>query len=126
VLLVAAVVMWVLTGRLFDEAQRSDAELPTLGVLAMVQFLFVVGVGVVAVAQALRYSNRVVGPAYRIATSLRRLREGETKFQIELRKGDELNSIADELNALLESFSKADERTPDESDRSLVATGHRG
>ena len=46
------------------------------------------------------------GPAYRIAQSLRRIREGDTRFQVRLRDGDELQSILDELNPLIEELEQ--------------------
>ena len=117
VLLVAAVVMWVLTDSLFDEAQRNNVELPSLGLLAMTQFLFVIVTGAAAIIQALRYSHRVVGPAHRIAQSLRRIREGDTNFQVRLRDGDELQSILDELNPLIEKLEQ-ERPTPESQDES--------
>ena len=105
-LLVAAIALWVLTRNLFDEAEASNADLPSLGALAMTQFVFVALTGALAVWEAWRYSHRVIGPAHRIAASLRRLRGGDTDFRVELRKGDELQAIVDELNPLLEELAR--------------------
>jgi methyl-accepting chemotaxis protein len=102
VILVAAVAMWILSNRLLDEAQDSNAALPSLGLLTMSQFVFVVATGSVAVLEALRYSHRVVGPAMRITRSLRRIRDGGLDARITLRKGDELTEVADEVNALID------------------------
>jgi methyl-accepting chemotaxis protein len=106
VLLLAAIVMWILARNLFDEAEASNADLPSLGPLVMTQFVFVVLAGALAVWEAWRYSHRVVGPAHRLASSLRRLRGGDTSFRVELRRGDELQVIADELNALVEQLQR--------------------
>lgn len=111
VLLVAAATMWFLTNGLFDEAQRNNVELPSLGPLTMIQFLFVVLTGAVMMVQALRYSHRVIGPAHRIAQSLRRIRDGDTNFTLRLREGDELQSILDELNPLLEELQQGNAKT---------------
>src|SRR5262245_46697698 len=102
VILVAAVAMWILSNRLLDEAQSSNAALPSLGLLTMSQFVFVVATGTAAVLEALRYSHRVVGPAMRITRSLRRIRDGGLDARITLRKGDELTEVADEVNALID------------------------
>lgn len=101
VLIVAALVMWFLSARLFDEAQEVAGVLPSLGWLVMAQWVFVVSTGAVVVMQAFDYSYRVIGPAYRISKALRALRAGEAVPQVKLRKGDELTMIADALNLLL-------------------------
>jgi methyl-accepting chemotaxis protein len=101
ILLFAAIALWLLSDRLFDEAQASNAELPTLGTLVMAQFLLVVLAGATAIGAALRYSHRVVGPAQRLANAIRSVREGDTTVQVVLRQGDEMQAIARELNALV-------------------------
>jgi methyl-accepting chemotaxis protein len=106
VMLVAAIVMWFLVRNLFDEAEAGNADLPSLGPLVMTQFVFVVVAGAIAVWQAWRHSHRVVGPANRIASLLRRLRSGDTGFRVELRSGDELQEVADELNELIETLEQ--------------------
>jgi methyl-accepting chemotaxis protein len=106
VMLVAAIVMWFLSRNLFDEAEAGNADLPSLGPLVMTQFVFVVLAGAIAVWQAWRHSHRVVGPAHRIVSLLRRLRSGDTGFSIALRSGDELQEVADELNELIETLQK--------------------
>ena len=106
VMLVAAIVMWILARNLFDEAEAGNADLPSLGPLVMTQFVFVVIAGAIAVWQAWRHSHRVVGPAHRIASLLRRLRSGDTGFRVELRHGDELQEVADELNELIETLQQ--------------------
>jgi len=106
VMLVAAIVMWFLVRNLFDEAEAGNADLPSLGPLVMTQFVFVVVAGAIAVWQAWRHSHRVVGPAHRIASLLRRLRSGDTGFRVELRSGDELQEVADELNELIETLQQ--------------------
>jgi nitrogen fixation/metabolism regulation signal transduction histidine kinase len=68
--------------------------------LSLTQFVFVVVVGICIVVLAFEYSHRVVGPAHRISTSLRKVRAGELE-PIRLRKGDELQSLVDELNLLI-------------------------
>ena len=106
VMLVAAIAMWFFGNRLFEEAKDTNAELPSLGVLTMIQYLFVVTTGALAVIQAVRYSNRVVGPAVRIKRALQQIRAGDLDTPIKLRKGDALTDVADELNRLMEHLRR--------------------
>jgi len=106
IVLVAAISLWYLSNRLLDEAQRANADLPTLGILTMAQFVFVVATGVVATVEALRYSHRVVGPALRIRRTLMRMLAGDLGTRITLRKGDELVEVAAAVNDLMEELRK--------------------
>ena len=106
VILVAAIAMWIFGNRLFEEAKQSNADLPSLGAVTMIQYLFVVATGALAVIQALRYSNRVVGPAMRIKRTLLQIRAGDLETPIKLRKGDALTDVADELNRLMEHLRR--------------------
>ena len=106
VMLIAAIAMWFFGNRLFEEAKDSNAALPSLGVLTMIQYLFVVTTGALAVIQAVRYSNRVVGPAVRIKRSLQQIRAGDLDTPIKLREGDALTDVADELNRLMEHLRR--------------------
>jgi methyl-accepting chemotaxis protein len=106
VMLIAAIAMWFFGNRLFEEAKDSNADLPSLGVLTMIQYLFVVTTGALAVIQAVRYSNRVIGPAVRIKRSLQQIRAGDLETPIKLRKGDALTDVADELNRLMEHLRR--------------------
>jgi methyl-accepting chemotaxis protein len=94
--------MWYLSGRLFDEAQVIDAELPSLSLLNMTQFVFVVVTGVVVMLSAFQYSHRVIGPALRLTAALKRIRTGDLSVRVRLRRSDELSQIAEELNRLVE------------------------
>src|SRR5262245_623077 len=105
-MLIAAVAMWFFGNRLFEEAKDSNADLPSLGVLTMIQYLFVVTTGALAVIQAVRYSNRVVGPAVRIKRALQQIRAGDLDTPIKLRKGDALTDVADEMNRLMEHLRR--------------------
>ncbi|HEX6811574.1 MAG TPA: hypothetical protein VF384_08130 [Planctomycetota bacterium] len=106
VILIAAIAMWFFGDRLFAEARESNAELPSLSALTLIQYLFVVATGVLIVLEALRYSNRVVGPVMRITRVLRQIREGNLGETVTLRKGDVLTDVADQLNALIEHMRK--------------------
>ena len=100
VLVVASAALWFLTDSLFDEAQAAEVELPSLALLSMTMFVFVITAGIGIVLRAMDYSHRVVGPAYRITMSLRKVRAGDLE-PIRLRNGDELTTVVDELNLLI-------------------------
>lgn len=52
-------------------------------------------------------SHKVAGPIYRFETAIREILEsGDFSRRIALRKGDELHSLAELLNRLLERFSQ--------------------
>ncbi|MCB9890823.1 MAG: hypothetical protein H6832_02325 [Planctomycetes bacterium] len=97
----ATISVAVLTGRVLDEARTAEQSLPTLGPLFVSLFLFIVAAGATVVISALRYSNRIAGPMYRLCKSMREIRDGDVSFTVKLRKGDELTEIADELNAMI-------------------------
>lgn len=101
VLIGATVAVALLTGQVLDEARIAEQSLPTLGSLFISLFLFIVAAGATVVISALRYSNRIAGPMYRLCKSMKEVREGDLSFIVKLRKGDELTEIADELNAMI-------------------------
>jgi signal transduction histidine kinase len=52
-------------------------------------------------------SHKVAGPVYRFETAIREMLDsGDPARRIALRKGDELQSLADLLNRLIERFSQ--------------------
>jgi methyl-accepting chemotaxis protein len=81
----------------------------------MTQYLFVVATGALAVIQAVRYSNRVIGPAMRIKRTLLQIRAGDLGTPIKLRKGDALTDVADELNRLMEHLRRSTPAAPSAS-----------
>ncbi len=101
VLVAATIAVAILTGRVLDEARAAEQGLPTLAPLFVSLFLFIVAAGTTVVISALRYSNRIAGPMFRLCRSMREIREGDLSFTVKLRKGDELTEIADELNAMI-------------------------
>lgn len=98
---VAALIVAVFCRRLLGEAGYVDAELPSLVPLFLSVLGFVVACCIIVLHQALRFSNRIAGPAYRIVRSMAQLRRGEPIAPIKLRNGDFLVEIADEFNELL-------------------------
>ena len=51
-------------------------------------------------------SHRIAGPAYRISSSIKQLRQGDVGFNVRLRPDDYLTDVADELNLLLDSLNE--------------------
>lgn len=92
---------WYLRGVLGDAARGSADAGGDLGLwLAVVAFL--VTVAAVVVAQCLRMSERLAGPEHRLRAALQRIRTGDLGFRVTLRRGDPLQELASECNALLD------------------------
>lgn len=87
---------------LMQEAIALDSELPNM----MPLFWLVIGFELVAavflLVNSLKISHTVAGPAYRICKSLERIRNGDLAFTVQLRKGDHLTEVRDQLNLLLD------------------------
>lgn len=98
----SAVIVAVFCRRLLGEASLAEADLPSLVPLFLSVLGFVIVSGLVVLHQALRFSHRIAGPTYRINESIKRVRSGDVGFRINLRKGDYLGEIADEMNLLLD------------------------
>ncbi|MFQ5503554.1 MAG: HAMP domain-containing protein [Planctomycetota bacterium] len=94
----ATLAVAILAGRVLDEARSVDENIPTLGPLFIAMLLFILSSGGVVVLQAVRYSNRIAGPTYRLVKSLERVMEGDLNFRVKLREGDELTDLAEALN----------------------------
>jgi len=94
----ATLAVAVLAGKVLEEARSVDENLPTLGPLFIALLFFILSTGGVVILQAMRYSNKIAGPMYRLVKSLQRIREGDLEFTVKLREGDELTELADELN----------------------------
>jgi hypothetical protein len=61
----------------------------------------VVLVGILFVYDAIKMSHRLVGPLHRIRRTIREVTAGEEVGLVELRKGDMLQELKDEMNELL-------------------------
>ena len=105
-LALACVIVAVFCRRLLGEAMRADAQLPSLVPLFLSLLGFVIVSAIVVVLQALRFSHRIAGPAYRLLKSMERLRSGDLAFRVHLRKGDHLVELADELNRVLDYLNE--------------------
>lgn len=84
------------------EARALDEELPDLMPLIWLVMAFELVAAGLLVMHALRLSHTIAGPAYRIAKSLQRIRSGDFAFRVQLRKGDHLTELRDEMNLLLD------------------------
>jgi hypothetical protein len=101
-LAVSTLIVAVFCRRLLGEAMTQDVELPSLVPLFLAVLGFTLASGAVVVFQALRFSHRIAGPAYRLIKSMQRIRTGDVGFRVTLRRGDHLTEVATELNNLLD------------------------
>jgi len=61
----------------------------------------------VIVASSIVFSHRIAGPIYRFEQTLDKLIKGERTEYIQLRKGDELSTLATKLNELIGIVGKS-------------------
>jgi len=87
---------------LMDPAIATDTELPNLMPLFYLVIVFELLAAVFLVANSLKISHLIAGPAHRICKSLEQMRSGDISFEVKLRRGDHLHEIGDELNLLLD------------------------
>lgn len=85
-----------------DEARMFDSDMPDLMPLIWLVIAFEVFAAGILIYHSLRISHTVAGPAYRLKKSLERIRSGDISFTVNLRKGDHLTDVRDELNLLLD------------------------
>lgn len=74
-------------------------------VLHKINLILVVGLPIISVAilfWGLIVSHRIAGPVYRLEKDLERMEKGELGLRIKIRKKDELGSIAEGINRLLD------------------------
>ena len=100
-LAIATMVIAIFCRKLMGEAARSEVVLPSLVWLLASTLGFSIVSILIILNQALRFSNRVSGPAYRMCKSFEQIRSGDVSFRVKLRKGDHLTEVADSLNELL-------------------------
>jgi hypothetical protein len=97
-----AVFTGVYCSRLMDEAMATDTELPALMPLFYLVIAFELLAAVFLMVNSLKISHKVAGPAYRLGKCLERIRGGDLAFSVQLRRGDHLVELKDELNKLLD------------------------
>lgn len=85
-----------------QDARQLDPELPDLMPLIYAVLAVEVMAAGFLLVNSIRISHTVAGPAYRIQKSIERIRSGDLDFRVQLRKGDHLTEIRDELNLLLD------------------------
>ena len=105
-LFISALTVTVFSGRLAQEAADLGSELPSLGIFFVSVVAFVLVFGLLLIRQALLFSNKVVGPNYRICKTLEQYRNGNPDIRIQLRHGDFNTEIAAEINRLLDWHSQ--------------------
>lgn len=102
VLSVTTVVLCVFCTNLADEALMARVELPSLvPILVTVIGFLVVAVGYVML-NALKISNRIAGPMYRLRNTLEDVKAGDFTARATLRDSDFLKVFADDLNDFLD------------------------
>ena len=82
----AAMLVAVFCRRLQGEATAAEVELPSLMPLFVVSLGFTVFAALGMVYQALHFSHRIAGPAYRFIRSMEQIRGGDIGFRVKLRK----------------------------------------
>jgi hypothetical protein len=66
----------------------------------------VVAVGLLFIYDTVRYTHRVVGPLYRFRKTIQAITAGEEVPPLTLRKGDFLQEMKDDLNAMLQALER--------------------
>ncbi len=87
---------------LLAEAAAQEVELTSLVPLFLAVLGFTLAAGAVFVFQALRFSHRIAGPAYRLVQSMRRIQAGDISFRVSIRRGDHLTDVVAEFNRMLD------------------------
>lgn len=104
---VTTIIVAAFCHRLRIEAEQSDVELESLVPLFVSFAGFVLACGFAIVYQAVRISNRVVGPQLNIRRVIDRVIAGEHDMRVHLREGDFMFAAATDINRLLEHFAHA-------------------
>ena len=105
-LAMAMMIIAVFCRRLFGEAVRTEAALPSLIPLFLSTLGFALASIFIILNQALRFSHRVVGPGYRLQQAFKLVQAGDLKTRIKLRDGDHLTEVADSYNEFLSWLEK--------------------
>ena len=63
---------------------------------------------IIAVISAVLVSHKIAGPLVRIKRALAGMIAGDYDFSVKLRKGDQLQDVADQINTLAEKLKKKD------------------
>ncbi|MDP3791672.1 MAG: HAMP domain-containing protein [Candidatus Omnitrophota bacterium] len=66
--------------------------------------IVIVSLGLATIAVALITSHRIAGPLYRLEKDIKEISNGNLKIRFGLRKGDEMKSLANGLNVMVEAL----------------------
>ncbi len=99
--------------RSMSEAAEAEVVLPSLLPLIATIICLTAGFAITILYVALRFSQRIAGPTYRIVKALEAIQNGCTDERIQLRDGDFLEEIADELNRTLDNLVHRQSAAPE-------------
>jgi hypothetical protein len=88
------------------EVLAADVEVESVAPFLLAVTGCVLVAGVLLLYNALRISHRIAGPMHRICESLERVRNGDLAFRVQLRPGDHLREVCDELNRLIDALNE--------------------
>lgn len=96
----------VLTGMSGPDAAALRQHVATAKLLFGIVTAIMVAVWFIA---ALLRAHKIAGPVYNIARVLNRVKAGETDIRVRLRKGDDLQAVANGINDVLDSLHARDD-----------------
>jgi nitrogen fixation/metabolism regulation signal transduction histidine kinase len=94
---------WI-DGRLVDFTKSIGGPAATFGFVLTP--LAVVGLGLLFIYDAIKEAHRIVGPLYRIRKTMQSVTAGDEIRLIVLRKGDHLQELKDDVNAMLRALEE--------------------
>jgi nitrogen fixation/metabolism regulation signal transduction histidine kinase len=115
----------IVEGREVERRYVESTAVRTTSTLALVMpFLIVNNALVLALLLILgsRFSQRIAGPLYRIRREISRVLEGRLNMRIRLRRRDELQDVASDINSLFEELDRLRRRVSQEDDSVEVQT----
>lgn len=115
----AAMMLWVASAT-FAELRDLGGDAPPMIGLVAATAAFALGISGMLIWIALQQSHRIAGPTRRLEASIQRIRSGDLDFRVTLRDGDELTSLARELNELIDVLQEK-ERVDVEDDAAETA-----
>lgn len=101
-LAMATMIIAIFCRKLLGEATQTEAELPSLVPLFLSVLGFALASCLIILHQAVRFSHRIAGPAYRLMRGFDQVKSGDLDCQIRLRKGDHLTDVADKFNEMVD------------------------
>jgi methyl-accepting chemotaxis protein len=102
VVMFAGLLTIVFCVQLAQEADAVDVPLPTLVPFLIAAASFTICGTALMGLNALRLSHRIAGPMYRIKRTLEAVQNGNLAIRANLRRGDELQDLATDLNEFLD------------------------